>query len=139
MPKWNQIQSKVDAIDKLRIFALPPRPIDVAKAVRTNRTIVVVDKAGRVYSSEANVTMFWSTTRRLENTIDCLIKMKLLSAAAVRQHKEAAAVEEAAKSRRWASDSILENAERAGIKLTAAQARQLTAQSSSVHHAGDDA
>lgn len=138
MTKWNQIKSRIKAIDELRVFALPVRPIEAALAVRSERATVVVGKDGRIYSSEVSTTTFWTTTHRLERTIAGLIKLKLLTPEALAQHKEAAAADEAVRSRRWASDNVLENAERAGIKLTAAQARKLTAQSSAALHGGDD-
>lgn len=129
MPRrWNQIQSRIDEIEKLRILPIPSTPIDIVQAARTDTTVVLIDKIGRIYSTQANGSTFWTTTNRLARTVDCLIKLKALSPQAVEQHKAAIAADEAERERRWSSARVLKDAATAGVKLTAAQARKLAAQ-----------
>jgi hypothetical protein len=123
----NRIESKVEDIAKVFFYPLPTRPTNVARAMRSGRAHVVIDADGRVYTSEISQGRYWTPLTRVADTVNAMMKMGMLSKAAVEQHIAAHEQEKQARERRYASTSVMENAERAGIKLTKAQTAKLEA------------
>jgi hypothetical protein len=119
------INSKIDEIAQLRFHPLPVRPIAVERAVRSGETYVVIGKDGKIYTSEVARHVYWTTVDRKAETIACLIKLNMLSPRALAQHRAADQVEAKARAKKYAASVILDNADGAGIKLTATQIRKL--------------
>jgi hypothetical protein len=125
--KRQAIQSKIADIEQLRLYPFPVRPVAVARAVRTGRATVAIGKDGRIYTTQADAAVYWTTVDRKADTIACLVKLNMLSAKAVAQHRAAEQEETRARAIKYAADSVLDNAAVAGITLTKAQHKQLLA------------
>jgi len=129
--KRQAINSKITQIESLRFYPLPVRPVAAARAVRSGRAYVVIGQDGRIYTSQADTGVYWTTIDRKADTIAALIKLNMLSAAAVAQHRAAEQEESKARSTKYAADAVLDNAEAAGITLTASQIKKLKAAAAS--------
>lgn len=133
--KRQAIHSKIADIESLRFYPLPVRPVAVVRAVRSGRAYVAIGKDGRIYTSQADAQVYWTTIDRKADTIACLIKLNMLSATAVAQHRAAEKAEAQARAKKYAAGAVIDNAEVAGITLTAGQLKKLKAAASA--KAGD--
>lgn len=119
------IGSKVDSVTALRFFPIPVKPITVARAVRSGKVTVFIDDKNRLYSTEVRDRMSYSLGRhKLHDTLACCVKLRLLSAAAVREHT--AYNEKVAKisAAGYSAQELGRGARDLGIKLTATQAEK---------------
>ena len=122
------VDSTVPDLAKLRLYALPQRPIAVVRAVRFEKCFVQLDAKGRVYSSEVvGKPNYWTSVNRLPKTIECLIRLDVLSAEAIEQHRAAADVERKAQTRQYAANDLRTAADALGVPLSATQKRALRA------------
>lgn len=126
MAKFNMIDSKIEDIAKLRFLPLPVKPTPAARAIRVGNAIVVIGLKGEIYTSQAVRGSFWLATKRMDDTVEGLIRLGALSPDAVAQHKAAVKADNAARAKKWKAQTILDVVEGSGITLTAAQRKKLT-------------
>lgn len=124
--KYTRIVSKIESIEKLALYPLPTRPVKADRAVRYDRAFVVIGTDGKIYTSQVNTHVYWTRVNRVQDTVRCLIKLGMLSKAALDEHFAAEEAENEVRKKRYAREAILEYAKDAGIKLTAAQQRKLS-------------
>lgn len=125
MPRYNRIHSKIEDITRLEVYPIPSKPLANARAVKANGTVVLVSSTGRIYSSAAESTLYWASTRRMESTVAALQKLGLVSAAAWKQHKAAEQAEHDASSRRWVAKEALRVHKTLGLKLPPSTVKHL--------------
>lgn len=118
MTRYNRIHSKIEDITRLEVYPIPSKPLENARAVRVNGTVVLVSSTGRIYSSAADGHIFWASTGRMENTVAALQKLGLVSPAAWKQHKDAEQAERDASRKRYAAKEVLHVHKTLGLKLT---------------------
>lgn len=121
----NRIISKVESIDRLSFYPLPSRPVKAARAVKVGKAYVVIGENGRIYSSQVLTFTFWQRVERMDDTVQALIRLGMLTPQAVEQHKAAEVQERADRDRKYAAGSILDNIEAAGLTLTKVQLAKL--------------
>lgn len=109
-----------DGDENLWIEPFPTKPID-GKIVRVDRTMVGVDKKGKLYSTQVDRGVSYSIRSNMESTFKGLVKLKVLKAADVRAHEAYRKEINDRRDREYASEYILKNAKEAGIKLTPVQ------------------
>ena len=124
------IHSAVESIDLLRVYPIPTKPIKDAKVVRVDRTVVMMDGAGRLYSTQVTGRFsFGSADNResLRNTITGAYKLGAISRAAM--DEDLRQREEKAKRHflRQSAEHITSLAATVGIKFTDAQKRRIEA------------
>lgn len=124
-PAGNRIESQINDISKLFFYPLPTRPTKVVRAMRVMTTHVVIGEKGKIHTSQVRAGCYWVKIARPDQTVQALIALGMLSNAAVEQHKAAAEDERDAQRRRYAADSVLENADLAGLILTKTQRTKL--------------
>lgn len=127
MARTNRIQSKIDSLRTLEFHSIPSRPINIARAVRNEKCVVLIDAEGRVYTSQVSSSTYWRNDRQLRDTLNCLIKMGRLSEAAVAEHRAAREADELATKRKWAARHVLEGAMELGLVFNKTQQRMLDA------------
>jgi hypothetical protein len=122
------IHSAVESIDALRVYPIPTKPLQNAKAVRVDRTVVMVDKSGRVYSTQVTGRFSFQkgdNRESIRNTITGAYRLGAISKAAMDedlQLREAAALKH---EQHYAANRLVECAKTIGIKLTEAQLRHI--------------
>lgn len=123
--------SPVRSIDDLHFHPLPAnrKPIQVDRVVRVEKTLVFVDLAGRIYSTQVAQRVTYTFGFGLEDTLRGCQALGLLSKAAVDQHKKLCDARNRANGMRWAAKSIAEDAATLGLKFTPAQQRVIKAAS----------
>ena len=121
--------SKVDSVRKLMLYALPTKPTDVALIVRTENVTVAVSSAGRLYTSQVESRRPYMRGKGLTHTLTCLKKLGVLTEAAIKEHDKIEADDTAARQRKSSAHWILEEAGRAGLKLSPKQRAYLQEQS----------
>lgn len=123
------IYSKVERLSYLRIHAIPAKPLrDVSLARAPNSDVVVaVDAKGKLYSTQSRAGTTTAITHldhgRIRSTIEGLMRLGVLSAKAVAEHKAIVAKEDAVSRRKTDAKCLLMEAKDFGIKLTKAQLR----------------
>lgn len=124
------IHSAVESIDALRVYPIPTKPLKDAQAVRVDRTVVMVDKSGRVYSTQVSGRFSFQkgdNREAIRNTITGAYRLGAISKAAMDedlQLREAAALKH---EQRYAAERLVECANSIGVKLTDAQFRRIDA------------
>lgn len=114
--------SPVKAIDELWIEKLASRPIKVAKSVNIEGLVLCVTSDGRLYSNKAERYCYTpGNYMRHEKMFRALKALGVLSKAQIERHKAACDASDAARHARWAAESMVKNAEKTGIPLSAAQ------------------
>lgn len=127
--KTLRIQTRIESLRKIMLHPLPTRPVDVAVMVRHERVTVAVSHAGKLYTSQVDSSQPYLTGVALSHTFKCLQKLGIVSEAAVKEHDDIVAKEQAATRRRNSARWILDEAATAGLKLSPKQRQQLTASS----------
>jgi hypothetical protein len=125
--RTNRLISKVDGLRNLEFHAIPTRPLAIARAVRSEKCIVLMDEAGRVYTSQVTSSVYWRNDRQMRHTLDCLIKMGALSESAIVEHRAAREADELAQQRKWAARAVLDGAKTLGLSFNKTQERMLDA------------
>ena len=124
------IHSAVESIDALRVYPIPTKPIKVAGVVRVDRTVVMTDPAGRVYSTQVTGRFSFQpgdNRESIRNTITGAYRLGAISKKAMDedlQLREAAAMKH---EQRYAAERLVECANSIGLKLTDAQFRRIDA------------
>lgn len=122
------IHSAVDSIDALRVYPIPSKPLKDASAVRIDRTVVMVDKNGRVYSTQVTGRFSFhpgDNRETIRNTITGACRLGAISKKAMDedlQLRQAAALKY---DQQYAANRLVECAKTIGIKLTEAQLRRI--------------
>lgn len=115
----------------IRVEPIPTKPINVARAVRTDNVTVFVDEKGRIYSTGIKngfaYTPGFGNRQNQIDTYQCLVKLGIISKWDALQHKLNADAISAKNERKWAADAILKDSEKLGLKFTAAQLKQIEA------------
>lgn len=122
--------SIVEDVDRMRVSAIPSKPLKNVNAIRIDRTVVLVDSSGRVYSTQVQGNFAHTASDNstsLRNTITGASRLGVISKKAMEmdlKHRQAYAE----KTRReWAADQIIEHANALGLRLTEAQRRRIEA------------
>lgn len=125
MIRNNRIQSSVRAIAKLVIYPIPIKPVLVNACVRFDDCIVLVDTAGKIYSTAMMVRQYWLKSMKNPKLFKGLVKLGIVSADDVAQHEAEIDAQRIARDRKNASTWILESVTSAGLKLSPKQHQQL--------------
>lgn len=119
------VGSKVDSVGALRFLPIGVKPFKVTRAVRVDNVVVFLDDRGRIYSSEVSDRVSYSIGfKGLQKTFAACVKLGVLTAAAVREHKDHTTLEAARRDRSYAAQSLGNAARELGLKLTKAQRRR---------------
>lgn len=121
------IQSKFDDISKIRFEPLTAAVVAVVKLTRVDRTVVALGANGTVYTDGVSAHCYYHDGHegKLSRVLDGCVKLRLLTAKAVEQHKAATKARSDKAHNEWAAESIIDNAKDLGLNLTAAQQAKL--------------
>ena len=122
------IHSAVESIDALRVYPIPTKPLKVASVVRVDRTVVMMDPAGRIYSTQVTGRFSFSSADNREsirNTITGAYKLGAISKAAMDKDLQQREEKSKRQSQRYAAKQIASLATEVGIKFTEAQKRRI--------------
>lgn len=121
------VSSPIDTLRNLRIYPMPARAMADARILRVPDTsvIVAIDKKGRIYSSQVDGgPCRWCTNLtagRLSDTISGLIRLGVVTQAAVKEHQEQLTKASNLERRQAAAEELCEAAGILGMKMTQAQ------------------
>jgi hypothetical protein len=128
MPSSSHLISNVKSCD-IRVHQIPSKSLKVAKAVREGNTTVFIDDKGKIYSTGIQngfaFTPSWSAREKFANTYKALVKLGVIPEADAAEHLRQAQEIAARQDRKWEVDAIKKNAEKLGLKFTAAQLKKL--------------
>lgn len=121
------IRSKIDDINKLRFEPIPGGgAMKAMQVARVDNTIVVLGADGVVYTNHVSKGLSYSGEgHRLESVLMGCIKLKLLTASAVRQHQAIIQDRREKMECEYAANDILSGAEKLKLRLTNAQKGRL--------------
>lgn len=123
--------SPVPEIAALHIDPIPTRPIKVARAVRVEGTVVLVDEKGRIYSDGVHARAHFTLSRidmgGTGRTFEACRRLGLVSKAMLAEHARVVKEREQHRDRKWAADSIEEKVKALGLVLTPKQKRVIAA------------
>jgi hypothetical protein len=120
--------SAVDSIDNMSVHAIPAKPLKNVTAIRIDRTVVLVDQKGRVYSTQPTGNFAIrpdDNHASIRQTIIGAARLGAISKKAMEQDlqiRQAAALE---REKRHAASMIVAHANSLGIKFTEAQRRRI--------------
>ena len=116
----SSICSKIESIDNLWFEPIPARATAVTKITRVSNITVALGANGKIYTNGVidRVAYTGGHDGRLGAVLDGCIKLKVLSANAVRQHKEDSAKRQAKRDRKWNVERFTEAAKSLGIELS---------------------
>lgn len=119
------ICSKIDSIDRLWFEPIPAKAVAVKKIVRVgDRTTVAVGENGKIYTNGVQSRVAYSchgNDGRIADVLDGCIKLGVLTANAVRQHKSDVQSRLDKREKKWAAEHITSYAEKLGIEFSAEQ------------------
>ena len=117
------LMSPVPKIDSLSLDHLPAgKVVNVAKAVRVDRTVIFITDKGRLYNaSQNNFCYTLGSTEVSTPIVKALHKLGAITAAQRDAHITAATAARKRSDQRWKADVLITSAKELGIKLTAAQ------------------
>jgi exosome complex RNA-binding protein Rrp4 len=121
----SHICSKIESIDNLWLEPLPSKVTTVTKITKVDNIIVALGANGKIYTNGvvSHVAYTAGHEGKLGAVLDGCIKLKVLSANAVRQHKEEAAKRQAKRDHKWNVERFTEAAKALGIALSEEQAK----------------
>jgi exosome complex RNA-binding protein Rrp4 len=125
----SHICSKIDSIDNLWFEPIPSKVTAVSKITRIDNITVALGTNGKIYTNGvvAHVAYTAGHDGKLGAVLDGCIKLKVLSANAVRQHKEDSAKRQARRDRKWNVERFTEAAKALGIDLSEDQLKLVEA------------
>ncbi len=123
-----RIKSNVKSLSRLLIHPIPVKPVLVNAAVRIEDTVVLVDLSGKVFSNKMTSRNYFGRGSKAPNLFKALVRLGLVTAADIKQHETEVEADLAARNRRSSSQWILDEAGRAGLKLSPKQRAQLQRQ-----------
>jgi hypothetical protein len=115
------ICSKIESIDRLWFEPFSAKAVKVVKACAVDTTIVAIGEDGKIYTNGVIKRIAYSChgdEGKISRVLDGCIKLGVLSASAVRQHKSDVAARAKKREMRWAADQIEDYANRLGISFT---------------------
>lgn len=116
------ILSQIADISRLTIEPFPTnRQIRNARVVRCGRTLVAVDEKGVIYSNQVSAGLAYPSNCQLDETLQGVKRLGLLSPQALRQHEQIVNERRREHEHRYAAERILSSATTLGLKLTNAQ------------------
>lgn len=123
----SHIFSKYDKLNLLRFEPISAKVVAVEKMTTIDGTIVVLGKDGVIYTTGVGKGFGYSLSHegRLARVIDGCVKLGVLSAEAVAEHKAIQKAKAEQQSRKWEARRLVEAAERLGLNLTAHQKKKL--------------
>ena len=128
MSQISIIHSAVESIDALRVYPIPTKPIKIAGVVRVDRTVVMTDPAGRVYSTQVTGRFsFQSSDNResIRNTITGAYRLGTISKKAMDEDLKLRAADALKREKKYSADQFIECAKSLGLTITKAQIRRL--------------
>lgn len=128
--KISIFHSVVEQIDGLTVHEVPTGGLKDAHAIRVGRTIVLVDKNGRIYSSQVQGSYSYRTDdcgAGIRETIFGAARLGVISKRAMAEDVAYRRSQQEKVERERAAACIVDYANRLGIKLTAAQKSKIDA------------
>ena len=121
------IFSKYEELNRLRFEPITAKVVAVEKMTTIGGTIVVLGKDGVIYTTGVSKGFGYSLSYegRVARVIDGCVKLGVLSAEAVAEHKAIQKTKAEEQSRKWEARRLVEAAERLGLNLTAHQKKKL--------------
>jgi hypothetical protein len=126
----SRFMSIVQDVDNMRVSAIPSKPLKNVSAIRIDRTVVLVDQHGGIYSTQVQgnfAHLASDNSASIRNTITGAARLGAISKKAMEmdlQHRQ----EQTRKvGREWAANQIIEHANTLGLRLTEAQRRRIEA------------
>lgn len=114
--------SPVSKIEELWFYPIPTKPIQVEKAVRIDRTTIVLGKNGKLYHSRHVKASFMIGNGELaQSTMKALVSLGVITGKQADQHMKAARDRSETRDKKYAADALAEGAKKLGVKLTNAQ------------------
>lgn len=114
--------SPVAKIDEVWFYPIPTKPIQVEKAVRIDRTTIVLGKNGKLYHSRHSKCSYMVGDGELvQSTVKALVALGVITSKQAAQHMKAAIERSEARGKRYAADAFAADAKKLGVKLTKAQ------------------
>lgn len=114
--------SPVPAIDAIWFYPVPTKPLQVEKAVRIDRTTIVLGKNGKLYHSRHSKCSYMLGDGDLPRaTMNALAALGVITKAQAEQHMQAAKKRTEDRDKRYAADSFAEAAAKLGVTLTKQQ------------------
>lgn len=121
------LNSKLDSIKQLSLEPIPgDKALKAVKVARIDSIIVALGEDGTIYSNSVQSHLSYAVPHgcegmRLGRVLDACIKLGVLSAKAVKEHKADAKARRDREERRYAASTVLSSVAKAGVKLTAKQ------------------
>lgn len=118
----SHILSPIEDINRINIEPFPTnRLVRVARVVRVDGILVAVDEKGRIYSSQVDAHCAYSFGCDFESTLRGLLRLRMLSKAAVKQHHDLWVLRQIKRDRKQAANLLEQHVRTLGLKLTNAQ------------------
>ena len=123
----SRIFSKIGDLNELRFEPLTAAVVKVRKMTMIDQTIVALGEDGVIYTTGVRARLGYTDGHegRLSRVLDGCVKLRVLSADAVRKHKEVCKARADAQHAKYLAKSIAETAAELGLNLTAAQKAKL--------------
>lgn len=123
----SSICSKIESIDNLWFEPFSAKPVACKKVVSVEGTIVALGENGKIYSNGviARVAYMGGHDGKISRVLDGCLKLKVLSANAVKQHKDDCQKRQDARDKKWNIERLTEAAEKLGIALSPEQLEKL--------------
>lgn len=128
--KISIFHSVVEHIDGLTVHEVPTQGLRDVHAIRVDRAIILVDKHGRIYSSQVQGRFSYRAEdcgAGIRSTIIGAERLGVISEAAMKEDIAYRRQVDEKRQREYAADNIVDCANRLGIKLTSAQKRKVDA------------
>lgn len=122
--------SPIESIDNMKVSAIPSKPLKNVTAIRIDRTVVLIDEQGRLYSTQVQGSYSYTPSDNSESlraTITGAAKLGAISEKAMTEDLERRQAAARERSKAWAAQSIVDHANALGIKFTEAQRRRIDA------------
>lgn len=128
MASLSHILSAVESIDNMSVHAIPAKPLKNVTAIRIDRTVVLLDKNGRVYSTQVNGNFAFlpgDNRAAIRETIIGAERLGAISKKAMEEDLQLRRAAELEREMRSAARAIVIHANSLGIKFTEAQRRRI--------------
>lgn len=122
------IESAVTSLDSLLVYPIPSKAIKNVTAIRIDRTVVLIDGKGRLYSTQVQGRFSFGAGENREsirNTITGAARLGAISKAAMEEDLRFRQAADLEREMQYAAFQILAGAKQLGIEFTEAQRRRI--------------
>lgn len=121
------ICSKIDSIDNLWFEPFPTKPVATVKVCRVENIVVALGANGKIYTNgvQERVAYTGGHDGRLGYVLSGCIKLGVLTAKAVKQHKDDCIERQRKRDHKWNVEQLQTYTERLGIGLTPDQLKTI--------------